>query len=90
MTPKPCFLSLFYSIVCDDSLRFNTPEGVITRKEMHSSSITHHWSYDELKIKTLRGTNLTSQIENASIYVIDNGYKKRYALSKLDYIQFGH
>ena len=42
---------------------------------MHSISITHHWSYDELKIKTLRGTCFTSQIENASIYVIDNGYK---------------
>ena len=79
-----------HCIVCDDSLRFNTPEGVITQKEMHSISITHHWSYDELKIKTLRGACFTSQIENASIYVIDNGYKKRYALSKLDYIQFGN
>ena len=78
-----------HCIVCDDSLRFNTPEGVITRKEMHSISITHHWSYDELKIKTLCGTYFTSQIENAWIFVIENGCRKRYALSKLDYIQFG-
>ena len=77
-------------IVCDDSLEFNTPEGVITKSKIHSISITHHWSYDELKIKTLRGTCFHSQIENASIYVIDNGYKKRYALCKLDYIQFGN
>ena len=79
-----------HCIVCDNSLRFNTAEGVITRKEIHSISITHHWSYDELKIKTLRGVCFTAQAENASIYVIDNGYKKRYALAKLDYIQFGN
>ena len=36
-----------HCIVCDDSLQFNTPEDVITRKEMHSISITHHWSYDD-------------------------------------------
>ena len=79
-----------HCIVCGDSLCFNTPEGVITKNEIHSISITHHWSYDELKIKTLRGICFTSQIENASVYVIDNGYKRRYALSKLDYIQFGN
>ena len=79
-----------HCIVCDDSLRFNTPEGIVSRKDIHSISITHHWSYDELKIKTLRGTCFTLQIENASIYVIDNGYKKRCAFSKLDYIQLGH
>ena len=79
-----------HCIVCDDSLRFNTPEGVVSRNDIHSISITHHWSYDELRIKTLHGTCFTSEIENASIFVIDNGYRKRYALSKLDYIQFGN
>lgn len=78
-----------HCIVCDDSLRFNTPEGIITKHTIHSISIMHHWSYDELKIKTVNGTCFISKIENASISVIYNGEKKEYALSKLDYIQFG-
>ncbi len=78
-----------HCIVCDDSLRFNTPEGIVTKHAIHSISIIHHWSYDELKIKTVNGTCFISKIENASIFVIDNGVKKKYALSKIDYIQFG-
>jgi len=82
--------SSLHCIVCDESLRFNTPEGIITRNDISSISIKHHWSYDELKIKTLRGGCFISKLENASIYVIDNGYKKRYSLAKIDYVEFGH
>ena len=82
--------SFLCCVVCDNSLRFNTPNGLLTKRNIYSISITHHWSYDELKIKTLSGELLVSNLENSFISVIDNGYIKRYALSKIDRIQFGN
>ena len=79
-----------HCIVCDDSLRFNTPKGVVSKNDIHSISITHHWSYDEIKITTHEGSCHSVNIENGSIYVIDNGHRYRYALCKLDYIQLGN
>ena len=78
-----------HCVICDESLRFNTPKGPISRCDIQSIAITHHWSYDELRIKTITGTYFISKVENASVYVIENGYKKRYALCKLDHIQIG-
>ncbi len=78
-----------HCIICDESLRFTTPEGVLTRKGIDSISIVHHWSYDELKIKTVSGRVFFVNRENDYIVVNDNGYKYRYALCKLDYIKLG-
>ena len=78
-----------HCIVCDESLRFTTPAGVLTRKDIESISITHHWSYDGLEIKTVSGRVFDVVRENDSMVVNDNGYKYRYALSKLDYIKLG-
>ena len=78
-----------HCIVCDESLRFTTPEGVLTRKGIDSISIIHHWSYDELNIKTISGRVFSVNRENDYIVVNDNGYKYRYALCKLDYIKLG-
>lgn len=79
-----------HCIVCDDSLRFATSSGTLNRHNIQSISISHHWSYDEVKIEAKNGTRYTVNIENGSIYVIDNGYKYRYALCKLDYIHLGN
>ena len=78
-----------HCIIYDESLRFTTPEGVLTRKGIDSISIIHHWSYDELKIKTISGRVFSVNRENDYIVVNDNGYKYRYALCKLDYIKLG-
>ena len=78
-----------HCIVCDESLRFTTPEGALTRNDVDSISIVHHWSYDELKIKTVSGRVFSVNRENDHIVVYDNGYKYRYALCKLDYIKLG-
>lgn len=78
-----------HCIVCDESLRFTTPEGVLTRKDIESISIVHHWTYDELEIKTVSGRVINVNRENDYIIVNDNGYKYRYALCKLDYIKLG-
>ena len=75
--------------VCDDSLRFNTSAGVLDRSKILSISISHHWSYDEIKITTLDGNYHSINVENGSVYVINNGYRCRYALCKLDYIRLG-
>ncbi len=78
-----------HCIVCDNSLRFTTSNGMLDRSNIHSISISHHWSYDEVKITTKEGARHTVNVENGSIYVIDNGYKYRYALCKLDHIRLG-
>ena len=76
-------------IISDKSLHFATPEGVLTRKDIDSITVDHHWSYDELKIKTISGRVFSVNRENDYIVVNDNGYKYRYALCKLDYIKLG-
>ena len=78
-----------HCIICDESLRFTTPEGVLNRKDIDSISIVHHWSFDELKIKTVSRQVFSVNRENDCIVVNDNGYKYRYALCKLDYIKLG-
>lgn len=77
-------------IICDDSLKFNTAKGILTRKDIQTISIIHHWYYDELKIKTKNGDILFSKNENSSIIIIDNGSKYRYSLSKLNHIQLSN
>ena len=78
-----------HCIICDDSLRFTTPTGILNRCNIHLISIHHHWSYDEISIKTKDGACHIINIENGSISVIDNGQRYRYSLCKLDYIQLG-
>lgn len=78
-----------HCIVCDESLRFTTSMGVVDRHNIHSISISHHWSYDEVNIKTKDGACHIVNVENGSVIVIDNGQRYRYALCKLDYIQLG-
>ena len=76
-------------IICDDSLRFTTSSGILDRRNIRSIAISHHWSYDELKITTRDGVSHSVTAENSAVYVIDNGYKYRYALCKLTYIRLG-
>ena len=77
-------------IVEDNSLNFLTLRGAIKRKDVLEIRIEHHWHYDTLYIKTKDGSNIKfPNIENAKIYVTDNGVRKTYALCKIDYIKLG-
>lgn len=76
-----------HCVICDDHLQFATSTVLLNRRNIHSISISHHWSYDELKITTRDGICYNLDAENESVYVIDNGHKYRYALCKLDYIE---
>lgn len=79
-----------HCIVCDNSLKFATSNRGLNKHNIQSISISHHWSYDEVKITTKNRTQHIVNIENGFIYVINNGYKYRYALCKLDYINLGN
>lgn len=78
-----------HCVICDDSLTFRTSAGVINKRDISTISIKHHWSYDELYIKTHRGITYTVKCENKHIRVIENGDAYEYALCKLDYIELG-
>ena len=50
------------------------------------------WNYllgDEINITAKNGACHTVNVENGSMFVIDNGQRYRYSLCKLDYIQLG-
>lgn len=46
------YVNSLQCIVCNDSLRFTTANGTLDRRNIHSISTSHHWSYDEVKITT--------------------------------------
>ena len=78
-----------HCVICDTSLRFDTPVSVLTRKDIESIRLVHHWSYDEVSIKTLKGEQYETKVENMLIEVMDNGEKHLYGMYKLDYIELG-
>ena len=78
-----------HCVICDNSLIFKTPNNFINRKDISSITIKHHWSYDEMYIKTHLGITHNIKLENGHIRVIENGYIKEYALCKLNYIELG-
>lgn len=78
-----------HCIIDPTTLRFITSHGVINTDKILSIRIFHHWSYDELDIKLIDGSNEIITLENAKIHVTENGCTNTYALCKLDYIELG-
>jgi hypothetical protein len=78
-----------HCLIYDDSLTFRTSSKVIHKSDISTISIKHHWSYDELYIKTHQGITYTVKCENKRIRVVENGKTDEYALCKLDYIELG-
>lgn len=79
-----------HCVICDDSLAFRISNKVVHKSDISTISIEHHWSYDELYIKTRQGITYNTKCENKHIKVIENGYARQYALCKLDYIELGN
>ena len=79
-----------HCVICDDSLIFRISNKVVHKSDISTISIEHHWSYDELYIKTRQGITYNTKCENKHIKVIENGYARQYALCKLDYIELGN
>lgn len=78
-----------HCIVCEDSLSFKVQNKILKRNDISAISIKHHWSYDDLQIKTNQGVTYNITVENGHIRVIENGRAYQYALCKLDYIKLG-
>ena len=76
-------------VICDDSLMFRISNRVLQRGDISDISIKHHWSYDDLQIKTHQGTCYSLRLENEHIRVVENGDLYSYAFCKLDYIELG-
>ena len=79
-----------HCIICDDSLIFKTQNKFLKRSDISTISVKHHWSYDELCIKSHQGVIYNINLENEHIRVIENGYIHQYAFCKLDYIELGN
>ena len=78
-----------HCLIDRDSLRFETPQGVISPEKISSINISHHLSYDQLRITMLDGSTKTISLENAKIQVDENDCISTYALCKLDLIELG-
>ena len=76
-------------LVCDDSLRFETDRGLLTRRDIAEIRIRHRWARDELYITTVDGATARAEAENRTITVQDNGRLYTYSLCKLEQIRLG-
>ena len=54
-----------------------------------SIRIIHHWSYDELYVKSTDGSESRLAFENEKVQVWYDGRIRTFALCKLDYILLG-
>ena len=78
-----------HCLICDESLRFNVGATILTRQDIRSIQIDHHWSYDDLHIETLDGKHHQVALDNGTLFVQENGHKYGYALCKIAYIELG-
>ena len=78
-----------HCLVCDESLRFQVGDRLLTRAEISSIQIEHYWSCDDLHIQTRDGGQYTVSMENGTFCVYDNGHKERYAFCKMESIELG-
>ena len=78
-----------HCVINRDTLKFETPQGIIPTEQILSIRISHHWSYDELHIELTDGSERVTTLENAKIQISDNGSINTYALCKLDRIELG-
>lgn len=77
-------------VISKESLRFQTKNGIITKKDISAIKISHHLTYDKLKIFLKDGSVIKVVAENQKIFVKEgDGSVGEYALCKLDYIQLG-
>ena len=77
-------------IINRSTLIFKTEEYTISPDKINHITIKHHLTYDELCIVLIDNSTKIVKVENGSIDVNVNGFKKNYFLSKLDYIELGN
>ena len=73
----------------DNSLKFQTSSGIVTRNDIKKINIEHHFSYDILFITLKNNSVVNSKIENGLIRVDEGNIYNNYSFSKIDKIILG-
>ena len=76
-------------IIDDNSLKFNTDKGFITKKNINFIYIKHHFSFDELFIHLKNGEIAYTTNETCNIVVNYKNTLSSYSLAKIDGINIG-
>ncbi len=86
------YSSVYRNLHCkidDNSLVFNIGNACITRRDIYSVDIEHHFSYDTLYIHLNNGKTANVQLENGVLYAIKNRRRNAYSFCKIDKIILG-
>ncbi len=86
------YSSVYRNLHCkidDNSLVFNIGNARLTRQDIRSIDIEHHFSYDTLYIYLKNGRTATMQLENAVLYATENRRRSAYSFCKIDKIVLG-
>ena len=78
-----------YCNILDNSLKFQTSSGIVTRNDIKKINIEHHFSYDILFITLKNNSVVNSKIENGLIRVDEGNIYNNYSFSKIDKIILG-
>ncbi len=78
-----------HCIIYDESLVFNIGNERLTRRNICSIDIEHHFSYDTLYIHLKDDREATVQIENGVLCATENRKRRIYSFSKIDKIVLG-
>lgn len=61
----------------------------LSRDDIVSIEINHHWAYDDMTVTFLDGSKQIIMSENDKVIVSNNGKKQSFALCKIDCIEVG-
>ena len=78
-----------HCIIDNGSLCFDAGYKILTRRDISSIDIEHHFSYDILSIRTFNGNTVTLKAENRQISATENKVRRTYSLCKIDKIILG-
>ena len=76
--------------IMDESLKFNIKGKIITKKDIFTIDIDHHFDRDTVYFKLMDGSYLTCDFENYFIIVREENALHRYSFSKIQKIIIGH
>ena len=76
--------------IAEESFVFRCSDGTtIGKRQIARIDITHHFSYDTVRIIPKNGKTKTAVAENKQIAVRENGVCRLYSLAKIDSVIIG-
>ncbi len=86
------YSSVYRNLHCridDNSLVFNIGNTLLSRRDIHSIDIEHHFSYDTLYIHMKNGRTTTTNLEDEMLFATENRKHKTYSFCRIDKIVLG-